>query len=50
MSSLCQLNGPRRFEWHAPKAAATRAKNNVVFEEAATVSNDPLWHITAHRW
>jgi len=36
---------PPRFEWHAPKAAANRAKHKVTFEEATTVFGDPLGRI-----
>jgi uncharacterized DUF497 family protein len=34
-----------RFQWHAPKAAANRAKHKVTFEEAATIFGDPLGRI-----
>ena len=40
------MSGPPRFEWHAPKAAANRAKHKVTFEEAVTVFGDPLGRIT----
>jgi len=39
------LTEPPRFEWHAPKAAANRAKHKVTFEEATTVFGDPLARI-----
>ena len=39
------MTEPPRFEWHAPKAAANRAKHKVTFEEATTVFGDPLGRI-----
>ena len=39
------MTEPPRFEWHAPKAAANRAKHKVTFEEATTVFGDPLARI-----
>ena len=34
-----------RFAWHAPKAAANRAKHKVTFEEESSVLGDPLGRI-----
>jgi hypothetical protein len=39
------LSEAPRFEWHARKAKANRAKHKVTFEEAATVFGDPLGRI-----
>jgi uncharacterized protein len=39
------LTEPPRFEWHASKAAANRAKHKITFEEATTVFGDPLGRI-----
>ena len=39
------MTEPPRFEWHAPKATANRAKHKVTFEEATTVFGDPLARI-----
>ena len=39
------MTEPPRFEWHAPKAAANRAKHEVTFDEATTVFADPLGRI-----
>lgn len=39
------MTEPPRFEWHAPKAAANRAKHKVTFGEATTVFGDPLGRI-----
>ena len=34
-----------KFEWHNTKAAATRRKHGVSFDEAATVFADTLAHV-----
>ena len=40
------MPGDLRFDWDSLKAAGTRAKHGVSFEEALTAFGDPLGRIT----